>query len=341
MDGPIAVSGAAGFVGSHVVSTLIDAGFEVRGLLGPADTDPVTHSSTAGPAGASMAAATSWARGDVRDHAAVDAWLEGCAAVVHLAGPPSVWASFADPAGTVDVHVRGTSVVLHAARAAGVGRFVHVSSAEVYGLQRHQPVAESAVPAPRSPYAAAKLGAEALVAASARSGGPVAITLRPFSVYGPGQPGHTVLSGLLDAARAGRRLAVADPTPVRDFVHVDDVAAAVLAACRSTPPPGDPPGGEGQGGGWEPWRALNVASGRGRSIGEVAAVVAAHFGDDRPVEVTGTDRPADIPVLVGDTTAAAAALGLPAPTDLEGWIAGTSSGATVDGTTEGEDAGCG
>jgi nucleoside-diphosphate-sugar epimerase len=194
---------------------------------------------------------------------------------------------------------------VEAARRSRVDHIVLVSSAEVYGFQELQPVPETAVLAPRSPYGAAKVGAEAVLGAATRSGWFDSTVLRPFSVYGPGQPGHTLLSQLVAAAVAGRRVSVVDPSPVRDFVFVGDVVEAVLAACDRS---------RSSGSRTRSHLCCNVASGQGRSVGEVAEMVSERFGTGEAPEVAGATRPSDIPMLVGDTARASMVLGVEAST---------------------------
>ncbi len=285
----IGVTGAGGFIGSHVVAALRHGGHEVRSLLGPDDPERGEHTERLALGG----------RGTDTERLA--AWARGCSTIVHLAGPPSVAASFADPVGTVEAHVGGTAAVIQAAQNGGTEHIVLISSAEVYGHQESQPVCEEATAAPRSPYAGAKVAAEALVGASARAGGPRATVLRPFSVYGPGQGRHSLLAELVAAAIRNESLSVRDPAPCRDYVWIDDVCAAVSAAVTRAP---------------QQPEVFNVASGVGHSVGDVARLVAAVFELPDDIGVTGAARPADIAMLVGSTERAVRELGVGPPTRL-------------------------
>ena len=297
-DGLIAVTGAGGFIGSHVVRALDCAGIAVRALLGPA-ADTVVDA----PAGVAVM------RGSVNDRATVERLVDGASAIVHLAGPPSVVGSFDDPAGFVRVHVEGTATLCDVASASGVRRIVHVSSAEVYGRPDENPVAEQSPLRPRSPYAASKVGAEAIVGAAARAGRFETIILRPFSVYGPGMRQSSLLGSLVRAARRGEPVAVRVPTAVRDHVHVDDATRAMLRAL-------DVPLAAGP-------AVYNVCSGDGRAAGELCRLVAALGAVPLAPGGTEADRwpTVDIDALVGDPTLASLELGWTATTSIESGLA--------------------
>src|ERR1700754_2405992 len=141
----VAVTGAGGFLGTHLCTQLTARGHLVAALLGPDDTTPPP--------------CEHFVRADVTDTGALDDMMEGCDALIHAAGPPSAAASFADPTGFARIHVMGTAAVMQAANRAGTRRRILVSSAEIYGAAGGT-VDENTPPAPISPYGAAKLGAE-------------------------------------------------------------------------------------------------------------------------------------------------------------------------------------
>ena len=285
---PVLVTGADGFIGSTLLDALSSIGRPARALCGP-------------PAAAAVpgrdVAAERVARADLAAQPVPHDLIDGAAAVVHLAGPASVARSFERPVDYVGAHVTGTARVVADAVAAGVPRLVLVSSAEVYGRPTANPVPEPAATAPRSPYGAAKVGAEAVATAAARRGDLDVVVVRPFSGIGPGMAPWSVLGTLLARAAAGEPLAVADPGPVRDLVHVEDVAAALLAAVEA------------------PLRSgvtvCNACTGVGTSVGDLMALVADVTGTGVAAAPAPADRPAaaDLPELVGDPTAAARELG--------------------------------
>lgn len=279
----LAITGAAGFLGSAVARTLGG-----RLHLGPPGA-PEVHDAEGLVA-------------DINDRAAMEALCTGADVVVHLAGPPSVAASFDDPVACLHAHAGGTSTVLQAAVSAGVRRLIYVSSAEVYGTPAANPVSEHAALRPRSPYGVAKQAAEGLLRLEADAGRIQVVVLRPFNVYGPGQRGG-VVRHIVDAVRAGGDVPLFDARPVRDFVHLDDVVRAIGMAADATNGPG--------------WQVLNVGSGQGVSIGDVARVAldeARSPGRVRPRD--GTDRPLDIASLVADVTLAEHTLGFRARVSL-------------------------
>jgi len=286
---PVLVTGAGGFLGSVVVRRLVSLGAEVRALAGPA------------PAGLRpLPAGVEGVHGDIEDAELLRRLVDGVACVYHVAGPPSVAGSFAAPALYLRVHAAGTAALIERCAAAGVRRFVHVSSAEVYGAATGV-VGEDHPRAPRSPYGIAKLAAELLLETS----GLLASIVRPFSIYGPGASPRSLLAGLLDQLDRGDALVVADLRPVRDYCFVDDAAEAIVAASLRDGPP---------------VRAYNVASGRGVSVAELARTLLRAAGrEELPVRERGGDRPAGALTLelVGDPTRARQELGFETRTVLE------------------------
>ena len=199
----------------------------------------------------------------------------------------------------------GTTAVADACAASGVSRFTYVSSAEVYG-QSDAAVTEREPKAPRSPYGVAKAGAEAMLEVLAPTLDLSVCIVRPFSVYGPGARPNSLMASVIAQALTNERIRLFDPEPVRDYVYVDDVAAALLCSVEYDLPAGTV-------------EAFNVGSGIGVSVGDVAATVLAEAGrDGATVEWTGSDRPRTSAVsrLVADTSAATERLSWRATTPL-------------------------
>jgi nucleoside-diphosphate-sugar epimerase len=209
-----------------------------------------------------------------------------------------VAASFQDPVAYARVHAGGTAAVVDTCIRAGVRRLVYVSSAEVYGQPRRNPVDEDGPLGPRSPYAAAKIGAEALVRAGAAVAGFEAVICRPFLVYGPGMPGGTLVASLIHQAQCGNVVEVIDPRPVRDYCFVEDAVRALVVCCSVVLP--------------EPVRVYNLGSGTGLSVAELAErLLAMSSGGGSVRVVAAKDRPrtADILELVSDSSRAMRELG--------------------------------
>ena len=289
----VLVTGAAGFVGPHLVRAMRALGSTAWGV-GLEAAPPAALSGDA--------AVARWARWDLAAGAEPGreplSW--GADAIVHLAGQASAARSFGDPRGTFEANALGTLALLEAARAAAFkGPLLLVSSSEVYGrLGEGVPATEDARIAPVSPYGASKAAAEALGSAYARGHGLRVVIARAFSHTGPGQgPTFALASWARQVAeleaRAARgepgpyRLEVGNLEPVRDYSDVRDVVRAYLVLLEKGTP------GE----------AYNVASGRGIALREALALLRARA--KVPIEVVESGarlRPADLSYLVGDAT---------------------------------------
>jgi UDP-glucose 4-epimerase len=173
--------------------------------------------------------------GSILDDVALDKAMSGASSVVHLAARPSVPRSIEDPVASHEVNATGTVRVLEALRRHDIGHVVVASSSSVYGANPQLPKHEDMTPAPRSPYAASKLAAEAYALAWASVWGIDALAFRFFNVFGPLQPaGHAyaaVIPAFVDAALTGRPLTVhGDGLQTRDFTYVDSVCAVICEA---------------------------------------------------------------------------------------------------------------
>lgn len=272
----IGITGANGFIGRAVLRRIGEDACVAH--VGPID----------GEAGAI----------DICDQPTLEALFAGIDTIVHLAGPSSVAASFDAPAAFARAHVLGTATLLAAAERIGVRRFVHVSSAEVYGRPDTACVSESAPLLPLSPYGAAKAAAEQLVSGAVRRGAlGSAIIVRPFSVYGPGMRANGLVGRLAAQARLRQPMRVFSADTTRDYVHVDDLARGLLMAAAR-----DEPG----------LLTLNMASGIGTDVAALAAAFARIGGgsDALIVEEQGDrSRALDIAHLVADVSLARERLG--------------------------------
>jgi UDP-glucose 4-epimerase len=252
------ITGAAGFLGSSLANHLAREGHQVRGLDDLSTGDPQA-----------LAPDVHFTRGDVSDRPKLWTLLQDVDVVYHLAARVSVPESVLYPRDYNHVNVGGTVALMEAIRDVGVRRVVLASSGAVYGNQAEQPLKETLTPNPRSPYAVSKLAAEYYVRTIGGLWGIETVSLRIFNAYGPGQhlpPSHppVVPHYLKQALRGGTLVAHGDGTQTRDFVFVDDVVSALVAAATA-------PNINGL--------VLNIGSGRETSIRELIKAV---------LEVTGS-----------------------------------------------------
>lgn len=288
------ITGAGGFIGSHLTEALVQAGATVRALVHYNARNDWGLLQTLPPA---VGAAVEVVAGDLKDPDAVRAAVAGCACLFHLGALIAIPYSYQHPTDVVQANVLGTLHVLNAARAAGVARVVHTSTSEVYGTARYAPIDEGHPLQAQSPYAAAKIGADKLAESYYLSFGLPVVTLRPFNTYGPRQSARAVIPTIISQALTGPVVRLGATTPTRDLTYVSDTVAGFLAA-------GQTAGIEGE--------TLNLGTGAEISIGALAARILALI--DRPVTLE-TDparlRPAASEVLrlISDNRKAAALLG--------------------------------
>ena len=308
------VTGAAGFIGSHLVERLVALGQVVVAL------DDLSSGSRANLAAAGRAARgpgrVEFVPGDVRDVVLVTRAAAGCDVLLHQAGLGSVPRSLQEPERSFAVNAEGTWCALVAARAAGVRRAVLASSSSVYGDSTESPQHEERLGRPLSPYAAAKRTAELAAEALARSGGPEVVALRYFNVFGPRQPADGPYAAVV--VRWAVRLLAGEepelfggPERARDFTPVATVVAANLRAALVPLA--------------EPWRVMNVGTGRATSLGDLHAALLAAVQRHRPDAPQGLLRRPERPGDRGSSLASVARLehelGLVPPAALAPFLA--------------------
>jgi len=255
------VTGADGFIGSHLVEVLVRRGWEVRAVVLYNSQGTWGWVEDLPPA---IRNAVDVAPGDVRDGAWVREVARGCEVVFHLAALIAIPYSYRAPESYVATNVVGTLNVLQAARDAGATKVVHTSTSEVYGTARFVPITEEHPLQPQSPYSASKVGADSLAVAFHRSfGTPVAIA-RPFNTYGPRQSARAVIPTIISQIAGGAdTIRLGSLHPTRDFSYVADTVAGLVAVAEA----------EGSVG-----RVINLGSGFEISIGELAALIARKMG---------------------------------------------------------------
>ena len=227
----VLVTGADGFIGSHICETLVRAGFPVRAFVmynsfntwGWLDRVPEEIKNS-----------VEIFAGDVRDPHGVDDAVRGCDAVLHLAALIAIPYSYHSPDTYIDTNVKGTLNVLQACRKSGVKRIVHTSTSEVYGTARFVPITEEHPLQGQSPYSASKIGADQLAYSFYSSFDLPVVIARPFNTYGPRQSARAVIPTVItQIANGERQLKLGATTPTRDFSYVQDTVDAFIATLKS------------------------------------------------------------------------------------------------------------
>ncbi len=266
----VLVTGASGFIGKALTAALLQAGHTVQ---------PVDRSSGI----------------DLLDWAALEGTIvRKPDAIVHLAARSFVPDSYENPRAFYETNVLGTTNALELARRSGA-RFVFLSS-YVYGTPSYLPIDEGHPLAAINPYAETKLMGEQLCAAYARHHGVATTVLRPFNVYGPGQDERFLIPSIIRQSETGR-VALKDPRPRRDFVYVDDVVRAIMAATEAHRPAGG-----------DALPIVNIGSGRSHSLQEVLQLIQKNAPRPFEVHFSGETRPNEVLDTVSDIRKAAALL---------------------------------
>jgi NAD dependent epimerase/dehydratase len=257
----VLVTGADGFIGSHLTEALVRQGFNVRAF--------VYYNSF-----------NSWGwldecaddvknqfeifQGDIRDPHGVKESMKGCDAVLHLAALVSIPFSYHSPDTYVDTNIKGTLNILQAARELGIQRIIHTSTSEVYGTAQFVPITESHQLKGQSPYSASKIAADQLAYSFFSSFDLPVVTIRPFNTYGPRQSARAVIPTIITQIANGERsIKIGALSPTRDFSYVQDTVAGFISALKSQ-------GGLGE--------VFNLGSNFEISIGETAQLIAECFG---------------------------------------------------------------
>jgi NAD dependent epimerase/dehydratase len=307
----VLVTGAGGFIGSHLVEALLERGLHVRAMVrytsggGAGFLDGVARAlnvnGTIGTNGENQNLEIF--HGDIRDDRAVRQAAVGCRRIYHLAALIGIPYSYVAPDSYVAVNVQGTLHVLEAARDLGTERVVVTSTSEVYGTAQYTPIDEKHPLNAQSPYAATKVGADQLALSYHRSFGlPVAV-VRPFNTYGPRQSARAVIPTIITQALASDAIRLGSLDPVRDLVYVKDTAAGFIALADAADAVG---------------KVTNLATGVGVTIGELVERIRAIVGRDVPVVQTDERRrpeASEVFRLLGSARQAQ---------ELAGWQAGTS-----------------
>ncbi len=298
----VLVTGADGFIGSHLCERLVSEGANVRALC---LYNPQGSWGWLDTATAEVRAALDVRLGDIRDARFVEATSANVDVVFHLAALISIPYSYVAPASYVDTNVTGTLNVLEAARRHGIGRLIHTSTSEVYGTPKDVPIRESHPLNAQSPYAATKVAADQLALSYQRSFGTPVVVLRPFNTYGPRQSTRAVLPTILtQLLRGAERIRLGRLDPRRDLTFVTDTVDGFVRAAFA-------PGIDGS--------TIQLGTGHAVSIGELFAACCEAVGQQAEVQTEEARvRPdkSEVEVLLSDPGFAASQLGWRPLTDL-------------------------
>jgi NAD dependent epimerase/dehydratase len=227
----VLVTGADGFIGSHLVEELMIQGYQVKAFTFYNSFNSWGWLDTLS---AETLAKIEVVSGDVRDANCVKVAMEGCDTVMHLAALIAIPYSYVAPASYIDTNVIGTLNIVQAAKDLGVSRVLVTSTSEVYGTATYVPIDEKHVKQPQSPYSASKIGADAIADSFYRSFETPITIVRPFNTYGPRQSARaiipTIITQLLNGAS---EIKLGDVRPTRDLLYVKDTAQAFIEIAKS------------------------------------------------------------------------------------------------------------
>jgi NAD dependent epimerase/dehydratase len=270
-DGKILVTGADGFIGSHLVEHLLAKGHSVRGFV---QYNAFGHNGWLDTQCSEAQGKLDVHMGDIRDRANVQVAAKDCRTILHLAALIGIPYSYQAPESYIDTNVKGTLNVLEAARDLNVERVLVTSTSEVYGSAQFVPITEDHPIVPQSPYAASKAAADHLALSYHLSFGMPVTVVRPFNTYGPRQSMRAVIPTVItQLARGDGKIELGALKPTRDFTFVRDTAAGIAETGASDKAIG---------------HVTNIGSGFEISVGETAEIIAEVMG--KHVEITQDPR---------------------------------------------------
>lgn len=257
----ILVTGADGFIGSHLTETLVRAGHKVRAFVLYNSFNSWGWLDHCAP---DIKANIEVVAGDIRDSFAVKSAMQGCDGILHLAALIAIPYSYQSPESYVDTNVKGTLNILQAARELGVKRLIHTSTSEVYGTAQFVPITELHPLQGQSPYSATKIAADQMAYAFFSSFELPVITVRPFNTYGPRQSARAVIPAIMTQIASGhKQIKLGAISPTRDFNYVQDTVDGFIAALMSEKGLGE---------------VVNIGSNFEVSIGETVSLIAEVMG---------------------------------------------------------------
>jgi NAD dependent epimerase/dehydratase len=267
----ILITGADGFIGSHLTEALVRAGYDVRAFVLYNSFNSWGWLDQCEP---DVKGKFEVFAGDVRDPNGVRSAVKGCEAVLHLAALIAIPYSYHSPDMYVDTNIKGTLNVLQAVRDLGVERLIHTSTSEVYGTARFVPISEEHPLQGQSPYSASKIGADQIAMSFHASFNTPVMIVRPFNTYGPRQSARAVIPTVItQIANGQRQIKLGALHPTRDFSYVSDTVSGFIAALKSD---------QGMG------EVINLGSNFEISIGDTARMIAEVMGVE--IGIVGDDQ---------------------------------------------------
>lgn len=231
MSKSVLVTGADGFIGSHLVETLVKHGFNVKAFVMYNSFNSYGWIDTLDK---SIVNQLEIIPGDIRDPFGVNKAIKGCEAIFHLAALIAIPYSYHSPATYIDTNVKGTLNVLQGAIDHNVQKVIHTSTSEVYGTAKFVPITEEHPLQGQSPYSASKIGADQLAYSYYASFDLPVIIARPFNTYGPRQSARAVIPTIITQITSGKKeIKLGSKSPTRDFSYVQDTADAFLATLQA------------------------------------------------------------------------------------------------------------
>ena len=259
----VLITGADGFIGSHLTELLVRQGFKVRAFV---MYNSFNSWGWLDQCSSDVKGQFEVFSGDIRDPHGVKAAMKGCDALLHLAALIAIPFSYHSPDTYVETNVKGTLNVLQAAKELGVKRLIHTSTSEVYGTAQFVPITEEHRLLGQSPYSASKIGADQLAYSFYSSFDLPVVTLRPFNTYGPRQSARAVIPTVItQIAQGSKKINLGSTTPTRDFNYVMDIVAGFNSVLVSNKGIGE---------------VFNLGSNSEISIGDTANLIADLMGKE-------------------------------------------------------------
>jgi dTDP-glucose 4,6-dehydratase len=301
----VLVTGADGFIGSHLTEALVREGLSVKAFV---NYNSFNSWGWLDRCANEIRGHFEIVQGDIRDHYGTREAVKGCDTIIHLAALIAIPHSYRSPQSYVETNILGTLNLLQAARDLNVSKFIHTSTSEVYGTPESVPITESHPLRGQSPYAASKIGADQLAFSFWASFNLPVLIIRPFNTYGPRQSARAVIPTIISQiANGSKTLKLGASTPRRDFLYVLDTVAGFVSALKS----------EGNFG-----EVINLGTNYDISISEISTLILKLMNSSMQIEIdTDRVRPenSEVKVLRADNSKALASLNWkPAYSGLDG-----------------------